>query len=456
MPLLSVRVSAYIFIFSLFNFIILGNGDNHSSGGSTGTRSSSLGAAAGFNFAPKSSAESSPKSVYVLENAFCDNLKTHSKISSSSSAGGDKHFKDALLTVTGKFGKNIIKYKFNIFAEEQQKLVQDLIPTNERSMPFKDIKAMYEQQSGDEEEIVVRRNKNSSSSATTPQKASASQYNAKSNYITAEEKTIYNLYLICKSAKISHTNFVDRYRALFDEYTATELIAVLNKLAQIMQDNGDSPLQAQQSCYEMYFNYLNADLIWEMDDITRDYISQGFILLNSATDIVRCDNCSFPLRFDNSCQYHEIGTVLLRYFWSRNEQEKCFDVLNHVPAMFDVLARFYMAENNLEKVLPIIMNYGQTTLLQEMGRMFSFAAWARCFEQFVELQQGRLACVNCECVTTVENVNRHFFYTWNCFLNIALEHLEAQQILALIFKWSNFIPNDAIDRDFYSRCLLKG
>lgn len=377
------------------------------------------------------------KEVYVLENAFCENIR--------STKGGEKHFKDALLTVTGKFGKNIIKYKFNIFADEQKKLVRELIPSNERSIPFNDIKAIYEK----DEDIVCR---------TKKSQVTESKQNITNNghNISAEEKTIYNLYLICKSAKISNINFVERYRSLFDEYTARELIDLLRKLQEVMQEHGDNATQARKNCYEMYFNYLNTELIWEMDDYTRDFIAEGFVLLNTLADIVRCDNCAFPLRFDNTCVFHELGAVLLRYYWSRNEQVKCFDVLMQVPALLDVLAKFYMAENNVDKVVPIILSYRQPELLLEIGKGLSLAAWARCFEQFVDLQQGRLCCVNCECVTTVDNVNQHFFYTWNCFLSIALEYLHAQEIFALIFKWSNYIANDAIDREFYTRCMLKG
>ncbi|XP_005182605.2 BLOC-2 complex member HPS5 homolog [Musca domestica] len=421
------------------------SGDNNSSGGSStaADRSCSLGASA--IPCQRSTEESSPQGVYVLENAFCDNLKSQK---------GEKHFKDALLTVTGKFGKNIIKYKFNIFAEEQQKLVRDLIPANERSLPFKDIKAIYE----NDEEIVCRTRKaHSSPSPSTSQSCRNRVKNTGTGqHITAEEKTIYNLYLICKSSKFSNTNFVERYRSLFDEYSAPELISLLEKLSRVMVEHGDDPEQAQRHCYEMYFHYLNPELIWEMDDASRDYITQGFVLLNSSDDIVRCDNCMFPLRFDNSCVFHELGSVLLRYYWSRNEQVKCFDVLTRVPALFDILAKLYLAEYNMDKVLPIILNYGQPDLLIDMGKSFTLNAWAKCFEHFVDLHRGRLTCINCECITTVENVNRHFFYTWNCFLGIALEYMEADEILSLIFKWSNSIPSDAIDREFYSRCLLKG
>lgn len=403
--------------------------DTHSSGGSSATTERSLSGG--------SAAKLAPTGVYVLENAFCDNLKQPPK---------SGHFKDALLTVTGKFGKNIIKYKFNIFAEEQQQLVRELIPASERSLPFKDIKARYESGAEDQdEEEIVRRCKRPAPQAP---------------HISPEEKTLYNLYLIAKSAKFSRTQCVDRYRAVFDEYAAGELVNLLEKLKNMMVEHGDTLEQAQRNCYEMYFDYLDYELIWEVDDATRDHIAAGFVLLNAPgnAEIVRCEHCSFPLRFDTSCQYHELGAVLLRYFWSRGEQLKCFDVVQAVPALLDVLAKFYLAEQNITKVVAIILNYGLPELLADVGKQLSVAAWARCFEQFVELQRGRLVCANCECVSGVEQeqLSRHFFYSWNCFLNIALDHMVAGDTLALIFKWSSYIPNDAIDREFYSRCLLKG
>ncbi|XP_039493146.2 Hermansky-Pudlak syndrome 5 protein homolog [Drosophila santomea] len=403
--------------------------DTHSSGGSSATTERSLSGG--------SSSRAPPKGVYVLENAFCDNLKQPLKTG---------HFKDALLTVTGKFGKNIIKYKFNIFAEEQQQLVRELIPASERSLPFKDIKARYESGSEDQEEEIVRRCKKPAPQAP---------------HISPEEKTLYNLYLIAKSAKFSRTQCVDRYRGVFDEYAAGELVNLLEKLAQVMVEHGDTPDQAQRNCYEMYFDYLDPEMIWEVDDATRDHIAAGFVLLNAPenAEIVKCEHCSFPLRFDTSCQYHELGAVLLRYFWSRGEQLKCFDVVQSVPALLDVLAKFYLAEQNLTKVVAIVLNYGLPELLADVGKQLSVGAWGRCFEQFVELQRGgRLVCANCECISGVEQeqLGRHFFYNWNCFLNIALDHMSAGDTLALIFKWSSYIPNDAIDREFYSRCLLKG
>jgi len=135
------------------------------------------------------------------------------------------------------------------------------------------------------------------------------------------------------------------------------------------------------------------------------------------------------------------------------------EYVQSVPALLDVLAKFYLAEQNLTKVVAIVLNYGLPELLADVGKQLSVGAWGRCFEQFVELQRGgRLVCANCECISGVEQeqLGRHFFYNWNCFLNIALDHMSAGDTLALIFKWSSYIPNDAIDREFYSRCLLKG
>lgn len=473
------------------------SGDNNSSSGaSTGTagdRNSNIimGAIANpATITSKSNSSgdetSSHNGLFVLENSFCDNLKCQKRSTES-------QLKEALLTVTGKFGKNIIKYKFNVFQKDQQQVVQDLIPAPTRSMPFSEmdlgnnadvcgnddicdglINDAANIDSREEEIVCDSRNTPASTSAvhyssvtinkTKENSTNIARANSKSNSnkitiypsLTAEQKTIYNLYLICKSSKIGKINFLERYRKLFDEYTAPELIRLLEKLVQLMIDHGDDRIVAQCHCYEMYFHYLNPELIWEMDNASRDYIAEGFKLLNTNDDIIRCVNCNFPLRFDNNCYFHALGAVLIRYYWSRHEQFKCFDILNAVPSLYDVMARLYLAEGNTLKVLSLILAYGQPELLMEMGRTFTLESWTLCFELFVEMQLGRVTCVQCACLTTVANIGGHFFYTWNCFLNIALEYIDTKDLLDLVLKWSQFIPNDAIDRDFYMSCLLKG
>lgn len=215
----------------------------------------------------------SPKSgVYVLENSFCDNLR-NSK---------ESNLKDALLTVTGKFGKNIIKYKFNIFSDEQKTLVKDLIPKtmklSERSIPFQDIMDKFE----NDEEIVCR-------------KVSKKTF-FKEKTLSEEDRTIHNLFFIFKSSQMSKMNLVERYRELFDEYTSTEIICILDKLSKVMIENGDSEMEAKKNCYAMYFDYLNPEIIYEVESSSREFIFEGFILCNKQQEAINCKNCQFPLR----------------------------------------------------------------------------------------------------------------------------------------------------------------
>ncbi|XP_055382857.1 BLOC-2 complex member HPS5 homolog [Condylostylus longicornis] len=417
----------------------------------------------------------SENGVYILENAFCDNLKLNSD--------REKHFKDALLTVTGKFGKNIIKYKFNIFSDEQKKLVNDLIPSSvsavksvvstasgqtgssnnqlnseiisseERDLHYQNIN--FTMDSKDDEEIVVKK---------SSRKVAATSDNDTINTlaITNEEKTIYNLFLICRSSKISNTNFLDRYSCVFDLYTSNEIINILNKLEKVMREHGDAEIDAKANCYEMYFNYLKPELIYEFDKESLEYIINGFCLLNTQTStpsgstqnqtIIRCDSCDFPVRFSNSCRYHELGEVLFKFLWSRNDQQRCFDILKQVPAMFDVICRFYITDMNFAKVIPISLNYCSAPVFEEAAKYYDITAWNKCFEIFAMIQKGQFNCINCEKVVNI-NVDRHFFYTWNCFLNLALQFLDSEIILDYIENYAHLIPNDAIDKDFYLKCL---
>lgn len=161
-------------------------------------------------------------------------------------------------------------------------------------------------------------------------------------------------------------------------------------------------------------------------------------------------------RYDNTCKYHELGETLLKYFWSRNEFDKCQELVRNVPALNDVICRFYSIEGRIEKVLPIIMSFGESSLLQEIGKCFDERAWELCFESFANLQSGELICSNCNQPNLIQNVlDRHFFYSWNCFLNISLEFLKPDICLSLVLRFADQIPNDAIDREFYKTCLMK-
>lgn len=164
----------------------------------------------------------------------------------------------------------------------------------------------------------------------------------------------------------------------------------------------------------------------------------------------------FLCRYDNSCKYHDLGETLLKYLWSRKEFDKCQELIRNVPAMNDVMCKFYLNEGKLEKVLPIVMSYGESGLLEDIGKYLDEPAWEKVFEIFSRLQSGEFICSNCFQVNFIENVlNRHFFYTWNCFLNISLQFLKPCTCLDLVLQFSDQIPSDAIDREFYKTCLMK-
>lgn len=120
------------------------------------------------------------------------------------------------------------------------------------------------------------------------------------------------------------------------------------------------------------------------------------------------------------------------------------------------MCKFYLNEGKLDKVLLIVMSYSESSLLEDIAKYLDEQTWERVFEIFTKLQTGEFTCFNCSESNVIENVlNRHFFYTWNCFLNISLQFMKPKTCLDLVMQFSDQIPNDAIDREFYKTCLMK-
>ncbi|CAD7093187.1 unnamed protein product [Hermetia illucens] len=371
--------------------------------------------------------------VYILENSFCENLKIK--------PNSDKQLKDALLTVTGRFGKNIIKYKFNIFAEDQKNLVNDLIPI-ERNNPFKEIN---EQLENDQDVICDRLRETRKMQEIVPE-----------TILSEEQKTVYNLFMIFKSSQISNVNFLDRYSTIFDTYDSREIIELLEKLKEVMVENGDNQVEAKKNCYEMYFNYLNPEIIWEVDDISREFIIDGFVLVN-AVELSRCSNCGFPLEFPAKCRFHALGETLVKFLWSRNEQKRCLEILNAVPSIIDTVCRFYMQEGQIAKAISVALSYPDVSLFREAAKSFDIDEWEKCFEIFASIQLGQVSCVNCDNrVMDTEQIDINRYFDWNSFLDVALQYNKSRDVLNLLLKYSNLIPNNAIGRTFFVKCLVNG
>lgn len=289
---------------------------------------------------------------------------------------------------------------------------------------------------------------------------------------SAEDRLLQNLFMIYKSAAMSNMTLTDRYAHIFDRYDCAGIAHLLEKLELLCIENGESERQARCRCYEMYFNYLSPDIVWELDDESRQFVIDGFVFVNSVNDAAaeRCTACAFPILLSDTCvgrsfKYAELGRALFRYLLSRNQLQRCVEIVTAIPQTMTIMCRYAIQEElNVDRLILLLYACDDRQLFDEAVRKYSTdnRLWMKTFEVMISLQNAhRMVCSNCGANNTIarafdqQDVSVSSLRSWPYVLNVLTEHVGGQGALRLIAKYGQFINCDAIDRVFFLRCLLK-
>lgn len=287
---------------------------------------------------------------------------------------------------------------------------------------------------------------------------------------SADQKEIWNLYMIFKSGLISGTNFKDRYKDIFDKYKINEVIKLIKKFQIIMKENDEK----SEYCINIFFDYLKPEIIWEIDVASRTFIATAFSEINQRPTNLKCLRCSFPLTIDETCVYPEIGRTLLQYFWSRSEYEKCLELASQVSYLIRDISKFYIQDRSFDKLIEFSFIVGDSIIIRRALESFGcetntenlIQLWRKCF-QFVHAihssEQNEYYCLKCQqfvpIATDIVNNDEDNLATkvpWDMFLHISIDFISSDDLFALISEFSEFIPNHAIGHEFYLKCLLNG
>uniref|UniRef100_A0A182JQ04 Hermansky-Pudlak syndrome 5 protein homolog n=1 Tax=Anopheles christyi TaxID=43041 RepID=A0A182JQ04_9DIPT len=310
-------------------------------------------------------------------------------------------------------------------------------------------------------------------------------------YETSEDDaTVRNLYLIFRSSIISNLNFADRYAKIFDEYDTETIVRLLRKLETLMEENEEP--NARLKCMRIYFNYLKPELLWEIDADSRQFIKDGFIVCNTtdATDraclerLAHCAGCGYYLEATVSCNYQEIGTSLMQYYWSRKEYDECFVMVKQVPYLWRTVTRYYIQDRREDKVVQCVWNLADPELFERAASELPFELehWRQLFGLAIAYHQRyEMICLSCDkpnsrrpdgdqrSIAKCDNIptakpngnnagstdTESQFRQWNYLLGVALTHTQSPtELLSLVHRYADNIPRGAIAPSFYIRCLL--
>lgn len=410
-------------------------------------------------------------SIYIVENGYSSNFKSRNSTGGGGERGGGvgacTESEDNIKSVLLSASRNILN-KFNIFNEPE-----NILPIVDRRpiiIPYQNIDDIN---TSDSDEIVApifNRNRKSLTGNRGGSIVTQAGNIIVHKQLSAEDKLLQNLFMIYKSSRMSNLSLVERYGTIFDKYDCCAIRLLLQKLADIMQKNGIIEAVARLHCYEMYFNYLNPDLIWEFDDESRQFIIDGFVAVNNSEEAEYCSECQFPviMRPDYTCKYKEIGTTIFKYFWSRSQQQRCYDLAFLVPWTIELICKFLLQTEsdvlqNGQKINRLLFACGHQEQLQKAidHEWFSIEMWEQLFEMMILLNEnGKIICSNCDNCSMLSDImpmikSKHY-YTWSFFLNCLVNKVRGRKSIELLKKYSSQITcDDAIPKDFYLVCLLK-
>lgn len=274
------------------------------------------------------------------------------------------------------------------------------------------------------------------------------------------DRAVKQLFLILKSSQISNRNFSHRYAKVFDEFHSSTIIRILVSLEQFLVENDElDQKSSNMTCIKMYFDYLRPELIWELNDSSREFIKNGLITINNdcIKELVGCCHCNFPLNvFDsNTCQYIEIGNVLQQFYWSRKEYDKGLSLATQVPALLKIIGKFHIDERNYSKMIQFVTFLADSELLKKALIQFNDSdLFNELIQEFkLIIVDKQFKCLQCQELNRIKN-NPHQFYSWNELFLAISECLEGPELLTLLTKYSDVIPNGAISKQFYLQLLL--
>lgn len=321
------------------------------------------------------------------------------------------------------------------------------------------------------EEIVADRVKHKSS---TKQGQIEALSKIENNQLSEDEKIARNLFFIYKSLKMSNCDLSDQYADIFHRYDLAGIRRLLEALEKLILENDKriTNLEAKQHCIQMYLNYLNPETIWIIDDESRDYILDCFLLLNTQSDkesekrAKRCSNCKFPLIIEMCVLKQEnVGKNLMKYFWSKNQQEKCYDVIRKIPFALNFLLEILINEKENgtnKKICDILFACANKFQFEKFLQLKSFQTtvfWDKYLEKLTHLRHnGHINCALCEHSSYIDWTHvlgvTKSFYTYDYVFNRCADHLKGLNSLQLCKKYAKLIPCDALGKNFYLKCLL--
>lgn len=276
---------------------------------------------------------------------------------------------------------------------------------------------------------------------------------------TAEmDRSVKQLYIIYQTSLISNLNYRERVAKIFDSLKSSMICRIMSELEMLLIDNDDyEPTKAKRVVCKMFLDYLQPEIIFEIEDEkTLNFIADALVQVQcEEMSVSRCRRCEFPLNCgSNRFGYEEIGNILQQFYWSRKEYEKCFEMCRQLPYLLKITGKFITDERKWDRMIPYAINLGDLEILHKSLELFNdISLFHQLLDDYCMASiDGKFRCLKCDETNDIAEV--HKILTWDCLFQAIEYYLSGQELLELLVKYSQFIPNGAISRQFYVKLLL--
>jgi Hermansky-Pudlak syndrome 5 protein len=272
------------------------------------------------------------------------------------------------------------------------------------------------------------------------------------------DRAAKQLYIIHQTYLISNLNFRERLSKIFDRFKSSQIIKILDELEKLFVENDEyTCVESKRVVAKMFLEYLQPEIIFEIDDEkTLSYIANALLLLQTQpSEVSRCKRCEFPLNCGSSSSgYEEIGNILQQFYWSRGEYDKCYDLCRSLPHLLKITGKFNTDEKNFDKMIPYAINLGDLEILHKSLELFNdISLFHQLIDDYIQATKyGKFKCLKCDEINEISKVYK--ILTWDCLFQAIEYYLNGQELIDLLMRYSQFIPNGALSRQFYMKLLL--
>lgn len=245
-------------------------------------------------------------------------------------------------------------------------------------------------------------------------------------------KILYKQYVLNKSYKLAE---LTESSNILNSLNLNELPPLFESFAKYVEENCDE--DASLWCKEQMIKLSsrNCNNINDLLPSTLDFLSLSFIELNNYE--IDCCNCKFPLPKAHQRKVEHFKLACKLYDYTENKKE----FLNNIPSLYKHKA------SDTKLNLSLLVQFSDIDVFKDYSYKIAFEKWDEIIKLFIQLNKG--TCLNCN-----EEIELEGILTWNDIGKHMVEFIGPKNAVKLLMRYSRFIPNGQLDKQFYQSCIF--